>query len=240
MSKDMKGLLLGVVTALFCVGSVMAISPTARGEVGEPYEHYETWVYEASDDAVEETCEEETETSEMPLFSVCSAVVEEVGGTVAEVALTTEAETTTEAPTEEEHTVPQYTVDGLYYPLNDYLYNRLCDYGIEWWMPYALCTIRQESRVERYAVSKDGKDYGYFQYRKQYWSDTCAEYGFPGADIFDPYVQTEIYVQQTASRIAKGLSVEECISRHKQSDWGEFDQKYVDDVMQWFETVKEK
>ena len=74
-------------------------------------------------------------------------------------------------------------------------------------------------------------DYGLLQYRITYWEERAARYGYPGADIFNPYVQIYIYVRQTAERIRKGLSVADVISRHKTSDWGAYDQEYVNQVL---------
>lgn len=127
---------------------------------------------------------------------------------------------------------PIYMVDGdvLDYDLQRFMYEELKSQGIEWWMEYAVLTAYQESGFDVYDIT-DGIDYGLLQYRITYWEERAARYGYPGADIFDAYVQIYIYVRQTAERLNSGLSISETISRHKQSDWGPYDQKYVNQVM---------
>ena len=115
------------------------------------------------------------------------------------------------------------------------LYMALDEKGIAYWYETALCQLFQESRGEKYAVSKDGKDHGILQYRLQYWDSVCDQYGYSGASIYDIDVQIEIYTQQTLERINQGLSADEIISRHKTSDYVDYiDWEYVEQVRQWF------
>ena len=114
--------------------------------------------------------------------------------------------------------------------------SQLRNAGIEWWFPYGRAQMFQESRMDPNAVNKtNGKDKGILQYRETYWLQVAAEHGFPDADIFDWRVQIRIYAMDTARRLSSGLSIEETISRHKQSDYGPFDAAYVEHVMRWVE-----
>lgn len=108
----------------------------------------------------------------------------------------------------------------------NYLYEKLCENNIGWFMPYAVCIAFQESGFNPNAVSPDGKDRGLFQYRITYWDN---------GDIFNPYHQVDIFVSQMSNRANLGLTIEEMISRHNMSDWGAYNQKYVDQVLQHFE-----
>ena len=129
----------------------------------------------------------------------------------------------------------RYAVAGVMLDpsIGNFLKSELDKAGIGWWMTYALCCAFQESHFNPRAVSRDGKDKGLFQYREKYWDNSRG-------DIFDPYAQIRLYVQQTANRLRAGLSIQETISRHMMSDWGEYNQAYVDQVMQWFDKVEVK
>lgn len=123
--------------------------------------------------------------------------------------------------------------------LQERLFMALDEARIPYWYEIAVCQLFQESRGERYAVSKDGKDHGIFQYRLQYWDSVCSQYGFSGASIYDTDVQIKIYATQMANRLNHGLSVDEVISRHKTSDevsW--VDTEYVNQVKQWLNKME--
>ena len=141
---------------------------------------------------------------------------------------------TTAAPTEAETEAyhPVYMVDSevMDLDLQRFAYEELESQGIGWWMPYFCLTAYQESRFNVYDVTDD-LDYGLLQYRITFWEERAARYGYPGADVFNAYVQIYIYVRQTAARLASGCSVFETISRHYTSDHGSYCQEYVDQVM---------
>lgn len=113
-----------------------------------------------------------------------------------------------------------------------YLYDALDAQGIAWWTPYAIAQIFQESRWNPMAENKNGLDKGLLQYRITYWNAETM------GDIFDYRAQINRYVGQTANRLRAGCSIEETISRHMMSDWGEFNAKYVNDVMRWYREVE--
>lgn len=150
----------------------------------------------------------------------------------------TEVEETVSEPTEE--VTPLYRCDGLVMDedLQEYLYHRLCDYYIEWFFPYAIAQACQESEFDIYNVT-NGLDHGLYQYRITYWKEKAQRYGFNDPDIFNPYVQIDIYVQEMQKRInVYGLDLYETISRHFTSDYGTYNAEYVDDVMERFETLE--
>ena len=199
---------------------------------------------------VEEIVEEETEAVKRAVFEVTEDELQTVEETLPEmyseevshteyVEATSFAETIKEETEDEVETVPEtasyfpiYSVDGdvLDHDLQRFMWEELNSQGIGWWMEYAMLTAYQESGFDVYDIT-NGKDYGLLQYRITYWEERAARYGYPGADIFNAYVQIYIYVRQTAERLRQGLSVADVISRHKQSDWGTFDQEYVNQVL---------
>ena len=125
---------------------------------------------------------------------------------------------------------PLYQIDG-YIPdegIQTYLYTRLCEAGIGWFMPYAVCLIAQESDWNPLAENRNGLDKGILQYRISYW---------PTLAWWDPAAEIDVFVQQMANRSARGLTVSQMISAHNQSDWGPYCQEYVDAVMDHSNTL---
>ena len=119
---------------------------------------------------------------------------------------------------------PLYSVDG-YIPdegLQTYLYQRLCEAGIGWFHPYSICLIAQESTWNSMAENRNGLDKGLLQYRISYW---------PTLEWWNPYAEIDVFVAQMANRAATGCTVSVMISRHMMSDYGEYNQSYVDAVM---------
>lgn len=218
------------------VVGLMVPSPKYR-TFGEPETQHEDFIEETETEpekgqfrghaVVLEAIEPETEAEliELPTETIPETIPETLPETEPE---TVREQETTEAPEE----FPIYMVDGdvLDYDLQRFMWKELNSQGIGWWMEYAILTAYQESGFKIYDIT-DGIDYGLLQYRITYWSERAARYGYPDADIFNPYVQIYIYVRQTAERIRSGCSIEEVISRHKQSDWGPFDAEYVSQVM---------
>lgn len=123
--------------------------------------------------------------------------------------------------------------------LQERLFMALDEACISYWYEIAICQLFQESRGERYAISKDGRDHGIFQYRLQFWDSVCDQYGCSGASIYDTDAQIRIYAQQMSARLNQGLSVDEVISRHKTSDEvTEVDWEYVNQVKQWLNKME--
>ncbi len=167
----------------------------------EDPEAFERWLetYEQE----QETCEQETEPEPEPT-------------TVP----TDECKVTTGT---DETPVTFYSVNGetLNPELQAYLYQRLADHNIEWFMPYAIMIAYQESKFDIYAVNPTNHvDCGLFQFRSYY---------YPGQDIFNPYEQIDIFCQQMANR--SQYDVYEMISRHNVSDWGSYNATYVSQVL---------
>lgn len=146
-----------------------------------------------------------------------------------------EVETSAEVPSERvEETVAVYSVNGetLNPELQAYLYQRLSDYQLEWFMPYAIMIAYQESHFDQYDVSDDGLDYGLLQFRKQFWD-------WSRGDIFDPYAQIDVFVELMANRANAGCDLYEMISRHMQSDYGSYNHDYVATVLSHEPNLKE-
>lgn len=175
----------------------------------------------------QETSEEETEKPNINT-DCCEDVQTEIP-----TELPTEVETTVEVPSEPvEETVAVYSVNGetLNPELQAYLYQRLADHHIEWFMPYAVMMAYQESHFDQYAVNPfNGIDCGLFQFRAPYYE---------GQDIFNPYEQIDIFVQQMANRANNGKTVSEMISAHNVSDYGVYNQTYVNHVMAHAENLR--
>lgn len=176
-------------------------------------EAFERWYATYEQETVEEVSCEDTERN--PSDDSCDP--EETETTV-ETALESESEGT-------EIVLPCYAVDGcvLNPELQAYLYQRLADHNIEWFMPYAVLIAYQESRFDCTAVnSHNGIDCGLFQFRLPYYT---------GQDIFNPYEQIDIFCEQMANRANAGCDVYEMISRHNVSDWGAYNHEYVSTVL---------
>lgn len=136
-----------------------------------------------------------------------------------------------------------YSVGGtaVDFEITMYLQEKLAQAGIEWWMPYAVCQLFQESSGDPYQKTSYGSgcDCGLFQIRDIYFGEYLTRTGAEG-DIMDYRTQVNIYVSLVADRIASGATVEKVIS-----DWttgGYTDricQTYVDDVLSWMNKIEE-
>lgn len=84
----------------------------------------------------------------------------------------------------------------------------------------------------KYAQNPNGLDKGLLQYRLPYWPQFAAEAGRPGADIFDPFAQIDVFVYQMARRISAGHDLNMVVSMHNMSDYGPYNPVYVGQVMQ--------
>lgn len=146
----------------------------------------------------------------------------------------TQIETQPEPVIEYTVSAPLYTVNGdmLREDIQNYLYEKMSSAGIGWFAPYALIIAYQESTFNIYAENPNGLDKGLFQYRLPYWGEFAAEAGRAGADIFDPYAQIDVLTMQMARRAAAGCDVYTMISRHNMSDYGPYNQEYVNQVIQ--------
>lgn len=186
--------------------------------------------YESYSETAEDVGEE-SETSEEPVSTTEPS--------------TEVVESTETAPETEVETIPEarsYSIgkDALNEDIVAMLFEALDRHNIGYWREGALVQCFQESQFCQYAVSDDGRDYGIMQFRAEYWADTSAQYGYEGADIYDMYVQFDIYATQMATRFNSGLSVDEAISRHKTSDEvTTVDWQYVWEVKRWLSDLQE-
>lgn len=196
---------------------------------------YQVTVYEESTETIEETTVEpeseatiSTKRREISPGELIPKTIPEKTIDLEVIDVVTETE-----PEETEEYFALYTVNGhlLDEDLQKFLYLELTANGIEWWMPYAMMQMYLESAFDVYE-HKNGKDFGLLQYRKQFWPEKAARYGLAGADIYNPYAQIHVYVQETRKRLKEyGLDIYETISRHKTSDYGSYDAAYVNAVL---------
>lgn len=124
--------------------------------------------------------------------------------------------------------------NGLYLPdaISDYLRAELAAAEIGWWYPFAAAQIWAESSCNAAAEGDGGLAKGILQYREAFWPAVCVEHGYPeDTSVFDWKAQISIYVKQTAKRLESGFSIAETISKHKQSDYGPYDEAYVNYVL---------
>lgn len=203
---------------------------------------YEKYLYQQMYDNLERERNEQAASEEAVLqeMDVEPTVVQTVVETSAETVPETTAAPSTEASEPEPQAdtergqvvsvTPLYQVDG-YIPdeaIQTYLYTRLCESGIGWFFPYSVCQIAQESTWNHLAENPNQKDKGLLQYRIEY---------VPWMDWRNPYQQIDYYVAQMANRAAAGCTVSDMISRHMTSDYGGYNQSYVDAVMQHSNTL---
>lgn len=150
------------------------------------------------------------------------------------------ADATTEAWTAPPQTAPQwqngfrqYRVNGVLppYEWQWYLYGKLADRGLEWFYPYAICQIYQESNWNQW--SDNGRDKGLCQFKAVYWQNTSASAGIPGADIWDVNAQLHCYawIMSEYLRIS-GYDVERALSMYYLGYNGH-SEEYVGHVLRW-------
>lgn len=113
--------------------------------------------------------------------------------------------------------------DTLDAGVSEYLKRRLTEAGIGWFFPYACCIAYQESSFNPLAENTNGRDKGLFQYRVEF---------HPELDWRNPYQQVDIFTAQMTARANAGCDVYTMISRHLMSDYGAYNQQYVDLVIQ--------
>lgn len=228
--------------------SFMALFPASDGGGKSLYqlwmESYEKYLYAQMAENFERERNEQAASEESVLgHNLCGETCEGTTESGSEVAtertdegLPTVAATETiplqeDVPTEQVVlTTPLYMVDG-YVPdenLQTYLYTQLCNSGIGYFFPYAVCLIAQESTWNPMARNANGEDFGLLQYKLRF---------VPWMDWTNPYQQIDYFVAQMANRSARGLTVSQMISCHMMSDYGEYNQSYVDAVMSHSNTL---
>ena len=148
---------------------------------------------------------------------------------------TTDAEEVSEVGTGTDESPVIYSVDGITPDpdLQRMLYEALDRHSISYFYEIAWVQCYQESKWQVYAVNPNNLvDSGILQYRATYFD-------YSRGDIFDPAVQFELYSEQMSARLNQGLSADECISRHKTSDFiGTVDWQYVAEVKQHLNSLR--
>lgn len=132
----------------------------------------------------------------------------------------------------------RYRVNGVLppYEWQWYLYGKLADRGLEWWYPYAVCQIYQESNWNQY--STNGKDHGLCQFKGIYWGGWVQAAGIPGADIWDVYAQLTVYAWMMGNNLAAaGGNVGQALSLYYLGYAGWSDE-YIGHVMRWIDYLE--
>lgn len=138
--------------------------------------------------------------------------------------------------------IEHYTVNGqsLSIDMQNYIY-RLCkDMGIEFYYPYFLCQIYQESRFNPNAVSKSGLDFGYCQLRIYYHEHFKSLVGHPEWDLInDPFANLYVgcYLMKTNLE-ACGYDISGALAMYYNSGSDYWNSVYVNDVTQWVPTLE--
>lgn len=161
-----------------------------------------------------------------------------VKNTVPETVVQTEAPTeAVQIPTQEGFVA--YRIHGNVPPIEwqRYLYNELASRGFEWFMPYAVCQIQQESRWNQY--STNGTDSGLTQQNESYWPARAEHWGVAGASIWDVYAQLHVFACQMTQYLgATGGDVNRALSLYflGYDGWAQF---YIDCVMSHWGALEE-
>ena len=129
-----------------------------------------------------------------------------------------------------------YSVAGVW-PNRDYeeyLYNCLVDRGIEWWYPYAVAQIFQESRWN--PNSTNGRDHGICQFKGESFQARAIHHaGLYNADIWNPYDSLYVYSFYIRDVLASvNWNVEDALSFYIVGNWGIRHDTYVNYVMGWY------
>ena len=157
---------------------------------------------------------------------------------IAETAPQTVEQTTESVSSDYSRGFTHYAIAGNVppYEWEWYLYCQLVDRGVEWFYPYAICQIWQESRWN--ASSTNGKDHGLCQQKGIYWDGRAANAGIPGADIWDPYAQLYVYSWMMSGYLAAaGGNVGRALSMYYLGvdAWSD---EYVGHVMAWMDYLE--
>ena len=131
---------------------------------------------------------------------------------------------------------PIYSVAGnvLSEELQRYAYDRCCAYGIEWYYPYLICQMYQESRFNQWAISPNG-DYGLMQLNIR-WHETFKNIaGHPEYDVINnAYNNIDCGVAYMAYCLAQNNYDLYCgMSMYNTGECGLY-QPYINQVMQWY------
>lgn len=132
----------------------------------------------------------------------------------------------------------RYRVNGVFPPheWQWYLYGRLADRGLEWFYPYAVCQIYQESNWNQW--STNGRDHGLCQFKGVYWDGWAQAAGIPGADIWDVYAQLTVYVWMMGNNLRVcGNDVGRALSFYYLgvNEWSD---EYVGYVLSWMDYLE--
>lgn len=137
--------------------------------------------------------------------------------------------------------IPLYTVSGVTCPVEyqEYAYRILCQFGKEWYYPYFLCQMFQESQFIHSPVSANGLDYGLCALRIYYHKALTAECGHPEFDVInDPYANMYVGIYLMSKNLdASGGDIAGALAMYFNSGSDAANAVYVHDVTKWVSTL---
>lgn len=133
--------------------------------------------------------------------------------------------------------VAHYSIAGsmMSEDMQDFVHQTCVNLGVDWYFPYFICQIYQESRFNPNAVSSNGMDYGYCQLRITYHEHFKALVGHPEWDLVnDPFANVYVgcFLMAENLKACRG-SVGDALARYYNSGDPYWNSKYVEDVLQW-------
>lgn len=139
-----------------------------------------------------------------------------------------------------------YSVNGatLDFGLQDYIYNTLESYDMEWYFPTFLCQMYQESRFDQncYTHHANGTvDVGLCQLKNIYHSEIKAIAGLPQeTDLYsDAYANVLCGMALMRRNWTKCWDINTAISAYYTGSTNVYSATYVSDVRKWESTITE-
>ena len=137
--------------------------------------------------------------------------------------------------------IPVYTVNGalLDPDLQEFAYNTLCGFDMEWYYPTFLCQMYQESRFDQSAVSAHGCC-GLCQLKAAYHEYFADLAGIHGADLInDPLANIYVGAFLMSYYYNQCGDINVAISAYNTGFIDKYNGDYVQQVRQWESTLKE-
>lgn len=139
-----------------------------------------------------------------------------------------------------------YSVDGaiLDFDLQDYIYDTLASYDMEWYYYTFLCQIYQESHFNQYCYTPhaDGTtDVGLCQLKDRYHAEMIALAGLgPDADLYsNPYDNLACGMALMHRNWTACWDINTAMSAYFTGSVNAYSSKYVSDVRSWEPTLME-
>ena len=139
-----------------------------------------------------------------------------------------------------------YSVNGaiLDFEMQDYIFNMLRKYEMEWYFPTFLCQVYQESRYDQNARAyhlNGTVDVGLCQLKDRYHEEIKAIAGLgPEANLYsDPYANLSGGMALMHRNWTACLDVNTAISAYLTGSVSQYNETYVKDVRKWESTLME-